>query len=141
MPSDAAGERAGEADRRLEGRAVRRGLERSSTEETRARPGAVRHPTATMSDEASMTSATGTQILRSAALGVMAFSTRLTAENATTSQIGHGAGRSPGRRRPARDRTTIVATPRIAAWTAAPTRSAAGNRPGYLPPMAYAPHG
>ena len=77
-------ERAALLERRSE-RERQRGKEREEVGRHPSQP-----PMATMRLETSITTVTGTQSLRSGALGLIALRTTPTAENATTSQMSHG---------------------------------------------------
>ncbi len=91
---------------------------------------------------ASSSSATGAQMARSPALGVIRLSTRLIAANATTTHTSQrDAADHPARMSPARDMTTTAIPAMSAACASAAIRNANGNCPGNTPPIAYAPHG
>ena len=86
---------------------------------------------------ASSSNATGAQMARSLALGVIRLSTKLTAANATTTHTSQReAADHPARTSPARDITTTAIPAMSAAWASAAIRSANGNCPGNVPPIA-----
>lgn len=99
-------------------------------------------PMATSKLETSSTNATGAQIARSTALGVIKLSTRLTTANATASHTSRRDVRAHlWIATPARASTRAANSSSTAPWTRAATRRAGGNWPGKAPPMAYAPQG
>lgn len=75
-----------------------------------------------------MTSATGDQTIRSLALGVMLFSTRLNAEKVTATYTSRrDARRHFGKAMPARAKITNASKARTTACTTAATRNSGGN--------------